>query len=65
MKIPSQILSCRNALPIKALSHLLVIEGIPFVPNPVLVGMIMLLSFKSLFLYDTVSWQMPSKKINI
>lgn len=44
------ILSCGNVLPIKALSHLLVSEGIPFVPNPQLIGMIMLLSFKSIFL---------------
>lgn len=64
-KVPSQILLCRNVLTVKTLSHLLVSEGIPFVPNPVLVGMIMLLSFKSIFLYDTVSFrgQMPSKKI--
>lgn len=35
-RVPSQILSCRNVLTVKVLSHLLVSKGIPFVPKPAL-----------------------------
>lgn len=61
------MLSCRNVFTVKALSRLFVSQGIPFVPKPALdfVEIMMFLSFKSIFLYKAVSWQMLSQRIEI
>lgn len=61
------MLLCRNVFTVKALSHLFVIKGIPFVPKQALdfVEIIMFLSFKSIFLCNAVSWQMLPQRIEI
>lgn len=53
----SHILSCRNVVTVRTLSYFLVSKGIPFVLKPALdfVDVILFLSSKSIFLYNTVS----------
>lgn len=62
-RVPFQLLSSKNIPTVKAPSHSLVGKGIPFVSKQPLdfVELIMFLSFKSIFLYNSFLANAPQK----